>query len=69
MKAADVMTTSVIVVWPHDTVREVAALLLEQRISAVPVVDEDSMLVGIVSEGDLMRRAEIRHGASTLVVA
>ena len=32
---------------------------MEHRISAVPVVDEDGMLVGIVSEGDLMRRAEI----------
>ena len=59
MKAVDVMATDVIIAWPQDTVQKLAVLLLEHRISAVPVVDEDGMLVGIVSEGDLMRRAEI----------
>ena len=59
VKAVDVMTTDVIIAWPQDTVQKLAVLLLEHRISAVPVVDEDGMLVGIVSEGDLMRRAEI----------
>jgi CBS-domain-containing membrane protein len=39
-------------------VGEVAKLLLEHRISAVPVVDSDGRLLGIVSEGDLMRREE-----------
>ncbi|HVL70487.1 MAG TPA: CBS domain-containing protein [Beijerinckiaceae bacterium] len=58
MKARDVMVTDVITVKPQDSVREVATLLLERRISAAPVV-ADGKLVGIVSEGDLMRRAEI----------
>jgi CBS domain-containing protein len=59
MKASDVMVAPVITVKPSSTVKEVAKTLLERRISAVPVVDEKGGLVGIVSEGDLMHRAEI----------
>jgi CBS domain-containing protein len=59
MKACDVMVSPVITVKPSTTVKEVAELLLERRISAVPVLDDKGKLIGIVSEGDLMRRAEI----------
>jgi CBS domain-containing protein len=59
MKASDVMVSAVISVKPSTTVKEVAQLLLERRISAVPVLDDEGKLVGIVSEGDLIRRAEI----------
>jgi len=59
MKARDVMVSPVISVKPSCTVKEVAKTLLERRISAVPVVDDTGKLVGIVSEGDLMHRAEI----------
>lgn len=58
MQAADVMTTNVITVQPDTGVREIARLLLKHRISAVPVVDTEQRARGIVSEGDLMRRAE-----------
>jgi len=58
MKAADVMVSAVISVGPSARVEEVAGTLLANRISAVPVVDEQGELLGIVSEGDLMRRAE-----------
>ena len=58
MKAADIMTPRVISVTPDVSVAEIARLLLDNRISAVPVVDRDGRLVGVVSEGDLMRRAE-----------
>jgi CBS domain-containing protein len=58
MRARDVMVTDVITVKPQDSVRDVAALLLDRGISAAPVV-ADGRLVGIVSEGDLMRRADI----------
>jgi CBS domain-containing protein len=58
MKARDVMVSPVITVKPSVPVREVAELLLRHRISAVPVVDENDHLVGIVSEGDLLHRAE-----------
>jgi CBS domain-containing protein len=58
MKAVDVMVTPVITVGPNASVAEVAEILLANRISGVPVVDEQGALVGIVSESDLMRRAE-----------
>jgi CBS domain-containing protein len=58
MKARDVMVSPVITVKPSSSVREVATTLLEQRISAVPVVDDQGKLVGIISEGDLMHRSE-----------
>jgi CBS domain-containing protein len=59
MKARDVMVSPVVTVKPSATVRDVAKLFLERQISAVPVVDEQGQLVGIISEGDLMHRAEI----------
>jgi CBS domain-containing protein len=62
MNAADVMVTKVIAVGPDACVQDVAHLLLTNRISAVPVVGPDGRLLGIVSEGDLMRRAEAGTG-------
>ena len=62
MKAADLMITNVISVGPDTSVQEVARILLEERISAVPVVGRNGQLLGIVSEGDLMRRAEAGTG-------
>ncbi len=59
MNASDVMSIDVITVAPTASVQEVAALLLKHRISALPVVDEHGALVGIISEGDLVRRAEL----------
>lgn len=59
MRALDVMTTNVITVKPDLSVRDAAALLVERRISGAPVVDADGSLVGIISEGDLLRRVEI----------
>ncbi|HWE19320.1 MAG TPA: CBS domain-containing protein, partial [Hyphomicrobiaceae bacterium] len=49
----------VVTVQPSASVKEVAKLLLEQGISAVPVVDDQGKLVGVVSEGDLLHRPEI----------
>jgi CBS-domain-containing membrane protein len=59
MKAADVMVPNVITVGVNASIGEVAAILLKNQISAAPVVNEKGELVGIVSEGDLMRRPEI----------
>jgi CBS domain-containing protein len=59
MHASDVMTRNVITVDPDTTVQDVAGLLSERGISGVPVVDATGQLVGIISEGDLLRRAEI----------
>jgi CBS domain-containing protein len=58
MQARDLMTTSVITVAPDSLVRDAARTMLDKHISAVPVVDADGKLVGIVSEGDLLHRAE-----------
>jgi CBS domain-containing protein len=58
MKAKDVMTPNVVTVNENTAVEEVAQTLLKWRISAVPVIDVNGGLVGIVSEGDLVRRAE-----------
>lgn len=58
MKARDVMLSPVITLKPTATVKEAAKLFLEYRISAAPVVDNQGKIIGIVSEGDLMRRVE-----------
>ena len=58
MQAQDVMTRTVISVEADTDVGEIAKRLVENRISAVPVLDSSKKLVGIVSEGDLMRRPE-----------
>jgi CBS domain-containing protein len=64
MNAADVMVTNVITVGPDATVQEVAEILLKNKISAVPVVSQGGKILGIVSEGDMLRRVEshtLRH--------
>jgi len=58
MQARDVMISPVITIRKSATVREVARILLEKRISAVPVVDNIGKLVVMITESDLMRRAE-----------
>jgi CBS domain-containing protein len=59
MKVADVMVKDVVFTKPEAPVKEVAALMVERRISGLPVVDGSGRVVGIVSEGDLIRRPEI----------
>ena len=58
MQARDIMTTTVAKVAPDTAVPEIVDLLLQRRISAVPVVDAEDKVLGMVSEGDLMRRHE-----------
>jgi CBS domain-containing protein len=53
------MTTEVVTIDEDATAQEAAALMLRHRISALPVLDRSGKLIGIVSEGDLMRRAEL----------
>lgn len=55
MQAKDIMTVNVISVSKDTPIHDVVGLLLKHRISAVPVVDEMGVVVGIVSEGDLLR--------------
>ncbi len=58
MQASDIMTAKVVTVSPDTDVEVIARILLERRISAVPVVGGDDRILGIVSEGDLLRRPE-----------
>jgi len=58
MQARDVMTRSVISVAPDATVLQAARLMLQHRISGLPVVDSAGKLVGVLSEGDFLRRRE-----------
>jgi CBS domain-containing protein len=58
MQAKDVMTKQVVTAGVDTPVAELAQQLVRHRVSAVPIVDADGRLIGIVSEGDLMRRPE-----------
>lgn len=56
MRAKDVMTRKVVTVDEEATIPEVVQLLLESRVSAVPVLNREGQVVGVVSEGDLVHR-------------
>lgn len=58
MLAMDVMTTSVVTASPDTAVSEIARLMLDRHSSAVLILDDQSQLMGIVTEGDLVRRYE-----------
>ena len=55
MNVKDVMTSDVVTVRPETSLKDVAAILTERRISGLPVVDEEGRLVGIVTRADLVR--------------
>jgi CBS domain-containing protein len=58
MKASDVMTRKVVVVMAQASLEEAARLMVEHRVSGLPVVDEHGTVRGMITEGDLLRRAE-----------
>jgi CBS-domain-containing membrane protein len=58
MRAADVMSTRVVTAGPLIAVRHAAQIMINHRISGVPIVEGDWQLIGIITEGDLLRRAE-----------
>ncbi len=59
MNAADIMTRDTVTVTPETPVPDLVRMLLARGISGAPVVDKDGVLVGMVTEGDLVRRAEL----------
>ncbi|SNB67172.1 BON domain-containing protein [Arboricoccus pini] len=58
MQVQDIMTRAVVSVKPSSTLTQAIAKLLSNGISGVPVVDDDGKLVGILTEGDMLRRIE-----------
>jgi CBS-domain-containing membrane protein len=58
MKARDVMVAPVITANPTASIKSVAEVFVRHRISAVPVVDGNGKVIGIISEGDLLHRVE-----------
>ena len=58
MHAKDVMTKTVISVGPEDTILRAIRLMLQNKVSGLPVVDGSGRLVGMVTEGDFLRRSE-----------
>ena len=63
MKARDVMTSAVVSVGPDTPTREIAKILRDHGISAVPVIDAAGAPIGMVSEGDLIGRDEAEREA------
>jgi len=59
MQVRDVMTRNVISVRANQSVLEAAQMMLQNKVSGLPVVDSVGALVGIVTEGDFLRRGEI----------
>jgi CBS domain-containing protein len=59
MKARDIMTRNVVTVSPDTPVRDIAALMAEKHISGLPVLTHDGIIIGIVSETDLLHREEL----------
>ena len=60
-KAKDIMTTKVVTVVEDMTVKELARLLFEHRISGVPVYNEEKKIIGVVTESDLIDRNKKIH--------
>jgi len=67
MRVKDVMTSNVITVQPRTSLKEVANLLVDRRVSGLPVVDGDGTVVGVVSEGDILVKERDRHGPPSLL--
>ncbi len=61
LKAADIMTKDVITAKNETTIEELARLLIDHKISGVPVIDDDNKIIGIVTENDLIQKNKRFH--------
>lgn len=59
MKVSDVMTRMPVAVRADTTLEEAARIMVGAQVSGLPVLDDEGALIGILSEGDLLRRAEL----------
>jgi acetoin utilization protein AcuB len=55
LKVKDIMSKNIISIGPEDTVEKAAVIMLEHRISGLPVVNEKGKLVGIITQGDIFK--------------
>jgi len=62
MRAKDLMTTEVWTVGPGHSIRHAARIMLKRGVSGLPVVDGSEAVVGVITEGDLLRRVELGNG-------
>jgi CBS domain-containing protein len=67
MKGRDVMTPKVISIGADESVLKAARLMLQNHISGLPVLDKEGELVGIVTEGDFLRRGELDYPKTNIV--
>jgi CBS domain-containing protein len=61
LKARDIMTSKVITVDENQSVKDLAKILADNKISGVPVLDSEGKIVGVVTESDLIDRAKKVH--------
>ncbi|GAB4316575.1 MAG: CBS domain-containing protein [Methanobacteriaceae archaeon] len=68
IKIDDAMQKNVIAFKPNDQISDVAEILRKNKISGAPILDEDMKVVGIVSEGDIMRLLEVHSPEINLIL-
>ena len=61
LNATDIMTKDVITAKNETTIEELARLLIDHKISGVPVIDDDNKMIGIVTENDLIKKNKRFH--------
>lgn len=59
MQVRDIMSSRLVTAFPDDAVAEAVCLMLSHHVGALPVIDVDGRLVGIVTAGDFLRRVEL----------
>lgn len=67
MKVKEVMTKTVVTVGSRTPLKDVARLLVQRRVSGLPVVDDDGTVLGVVSEGDILAKERGRPGTGSLL--
>lgn len=64
MRVIDLMTTDVVTIHPDQTIKDAARMMVNERVSGLPVVDDSGKLIGIVTEADFLEREVDKEGPS-----
>jgi CBS domain-containing protein len=67
MKARDIMSVDLVTVGPGHSIAHAIQIMLDSKVSGLPVIGNDGKLIGMLTEGDLMRRFELGGGNSTSI--